>query len=115
MREELKKILKENSLEYYENALEAENKGDYNTSVTLFFKTIGSLADLYILIYEEKIPSNHAERFRLLENKHREIYSMLDRDFSFYQDSYKAKLNKETSRLLKNDAKKLFGILKINI
>ena len=48
MNEELKKTLKDNSLEYYNNGLEAENKGDYNTSVTLFFKAIGSLTDFYM-------------------------------------------------------------------
>ena len=115
MKEELKKILKDNALEYYNNALDTEKKGNYNTSITLFFKAIGSLSDLYILINEEKIPSSHAERFRILENKHPTIYNIIDKDFSFYQESYKAKLNKETSKLLKNDAKKLFGVLKIGV
>jgi len=112
---ELQKILKENSLEYYKNALEAEKKHQYNTSTTLFFKAISSLADLIILIKEGKMPSNHTERFRVLEAKYPHIYKLIDKDFPFYQDSYRAKLNKEVSEMLKEDARRLFEILNIKI
>lgn len=111
----LKQILKENSLEYYRNALETEKRKEYNSAVTLFFKAISSLADLFILINDKIMPSNHNERFRILQSKYPGIYKVIDKDFPFYQDSYKSKLNKETTEMLKEDARELFKILDIRI
>lgn len=115
MNNELAEILKENALEYYGNGLAAETRGEYNTAVTLFFKAISSLCDLYILVKEGKMPSNHSERFRILQAKYPEIYKMLDSDFPFYQDSYRTKLNEETSSMLGEDAKRLFELLNIRV
>ena len=112
---ELKEILIENAKEYHKNAIEAENKKEYNSSVTLFFKCISALCDIFILEREKKMPSNHTERFRILEVKYPDIYKILDKDFPFYQDSYRAKLGREVSIMFKNDAKKLFEILNIRI
>ena len=77
MNNEIEKTLVENAREYYKNALDAEKKGDYNTSVTLFFKAISALADLYIYYKEKVIPSNHADRFRILETKYKEVYKIV--------------------------------------
>ena len=115
MTEELKKILKENAKEYYKNALEAEKNKEYNSAVTLFFTAISSLAYLFLLIKEGKMPSNHTERFRILEAKYAEVYKIFDKDFPFYQDSYRSRLNKEVSDMLKEDARKLLKILDIRI
>ena len=108
-------ILLENAKEYMNNALEAEKKQQFNTSVTLFFKTLSALADLFILKKEGHIPSSHSNRFRILETKYPNIYKILDNDFPFYQDSYKSKLDKETSNLLKEDVNKLSKILEIDL
>jgi len=86
MDEKIKKQLIENIKEFYETALK-----------------------------EEEIPTNHSERFRILETKYPEIYKMLDESFPFYQDSYKIKLNKEICQILKNDTKRLIKILKISL
>ncbi len=115
MNNDLKGVLIENAKEYYKNALEAEKKKEYNSSVTLFFKVISSLADLFILIKEGKMPNNHIERFRILEYKYKEVYKIIDKDFPFYQDSYKTRLDKETSNMLKEDARKLFEMLSIRV
>ena len=115
MDEELRNVLKENAKEYYKNGFEAETRKEYNSAVTLFFKAIASLSDLFILIREGKMPTNHGERFRIIEMKYPEIYRINDKNFSFYQDSYRAKLNKEVSEMLKNDAKRLFELLNIRI
>ena len=113
--EDVKKIFIENAKEYYRNAIDAENKREYNTSVTLYFKTISALCDIYIFIKERKLPSNHTERFRILESKYPEIYKIIDKNFPFYQDSYRTKLTKEISLMFKNDTKRLFEILGIRI
>ena len=113
--QEIKAILVGNAREYYKNASEAKRRREYNTAVTLFFKTISALADIYILEKIGSMPSSHSERFRILETKYHEIYSIIDKDFPFYQDSYRAKLNLETCEMLEEDAKKLFEILKLDI
>jgi len=113
--EESEKILLENAKEYWKNALSAEKNGEFNTSVILFFKTLSTLSDTYILREEKHIPSSHTDRFRILETKYPLIYQILDKDFLFYQDSYRSKLDKETSDILKEDAKKLSKILGIKL
>jgi len=115
MKDELKEILEQNAREYYKNALDAEKKQEYNSAVTLFFKAIASLSDLFVLVKEGKMPSNHNERFRILESKYKEVYNILDKDFPFYQDSYRTRLNKEISEVLKEDAKRLFELLNLGI
>lgn len=113
--EESEKILIENAKEYWKNALSAEKNREYNTSVTLFFKTLSALSDIYILRNEKQIPSSHTNRFRILETRYPIIYKILDKDFPFYQDSYRSKLDKETSNILKEDVKKLSKILRIEL
>jgi len=107
------KELMENINEFYNSALIAEQENKYNVSVTLFFKALAVLADLYIFKKQGKIPSSHSERFRILEEKYPDIYKLLDKNFSFYQDSYRIKLNKEICEVLKNDTEQLIKLLKI--
>lgn len=107
------KVLIENFQEYFELGNEAFNKKKYNSATTLFFKAIVALCDLHILRKEGYIPSSHTHRFRILEEKHKELYKIADRDFPFYQDSYTLKMDKESAELLKEDAqtiKKKLGI-----
>jgi len=107
------KELRENIKEFYDAALKSEKEQKFNVAVTLYFKALAVLADLYILRKEGKIPSSHSERFRILEAKYSEIYRLLDKNFSFYQDSYRIKLNKEICEVFKKDAEKLIKILEI--
>ena len=112
---ELKNSLIENAKEYFKNAIDAQKRNEYNTSVTLFFKTLSALGDLNILINEGRMPSSHSERFRILEQKYKKIYFILDKDFPFYQESYRTKLDKETSLMFEEDARELFKTLNIAI
>lgn len=110
---EKEKILVENFDEYFAEGIKAFDKEKYNTATTLFFKAIATLCDLYILKKEGFIPSSHADRFRILEEKHKDVYKIADRDFPFYQDSYTKRMDRETAKLLKEDAealKKMLGI-----
>lgn len=113
MKSDLKNTLIENALEYYRNAIAAEERKEFNSSVTLFFKCISSLMDLYILENYGKMPTSHTDRFRILELKNPELYKILDSSFPFYQGSYHSKLNLETSRLLRENAERLFVLLGI--
>ncbi|MCK5149341.1 hypothetical protein KAJ87_00250 [Candidatus Pacearchaeota archaeon] len=105
--------LKENIREFYSSALKAEQERKYNVAVTLFFKALALLSDLYIFEKENKIPNSHSDRFRILDSKYPEIYKILDKNFSFYQDSYRIKLNKEICEVFRNDAEQLIKLLKI--
>ena len=106
------KELKENIEEFKSSAIIAKEKGNYNVSATLFFKALAVLSDLYIFKKQGKIPSSHSERFRILETEYPEIYLILDKDFPFYQQSYRMKLTKEISEVLKEDVNKLIELLK---
>lgn len=111
--EKQEKYLIENIKEFYSNGIETEKRSQYNTAITLFFKALAVLGDLYIFRKEGKIPNNHAERFRILEEKYFEIYKLLDKDFLFYQNSYKIKLNKESCEVLRKDVEQLLKVLAI--
>ena len=106
-------ILLENFDEYYSLGLDASKKEKYNSATTLFFKAIAALCDLFILKTEGYIPSSHSNRFRIIEEKNKEIYNIADKDFPFYQDSYTQKMDKETVEMLKNDIEKLKQIIGI--
>lgn len=109
----MEEILRSNAQEYFKQAQVAEKLKAYNSAVVLYFKTIASLVDLFIYLQELSAPSNHTERFRILRSKHREIYTIIDRDFSVYQQSYQLKLTKEHVEVLKNDLAKIQAITKI--
>lgn len=110
---EKEQILLENFEEYYSLGLEAFEKDKYNTATTLFFKAIATLCDLFILRKLGFAPSSHANRFRILEDKYKDIYEIADRDFPFYQESYTKKMDKESAELLMKDVERIKKMLKI--
>jgi len=107
------KALLQNIKEFYEIAVEADKKSSFNSAVTLYFKALAVCADLFILRVEQIIPANHTERFRILEEKYKDLYIIIDKDFMFYQNSYRIKLDKEASEVLRKDVERLFKLLKI--
>jgi len=101
---EKEKILTQTAQEYFKSA-EAETKQKrYNSAVVLYFKSILSLSDLYILQKTSNTPSSHTKRFRITQEKFPEIYDILDKDFPFYQDSYSQLMSKELAEVMKDDA-----------
>lgn len=108
---EKEKILWNNFEEYFDLGLRAFNESKYNSATTLFFKALVALSDLIILQKENKIPSSHSDRFRIIEERYPQLYSILDRDFPFYQDSYTKKMNKESAELLKDDIERIKKML----
>ncbi len=109
---EKEEILRENMEEYTQSANKAYKEEKYNTAVTLFFKAIAAASDLYILKKEGRAPSSHQQRFRIAQEKHPKIYNILDKDFSFYQDSYSKRMNKEAAEVLKEDAQEITKAIK---
>ena len=49
----------------------------------------------------------------ILQEKFSDLYTVADRDFHFYQDSYTKQLDKESAELLKDDVKELRKKLRI--
>ena len=66
--------LRENVEEFLKEGKRALKDQSYNSAVTLFFKAIAVMADLHLLKKEGFIPSNHTHRFRILEEKYKDIY-----------------------------------------
>lgn len=105
--DEKAQILMDNLNEYGEAAEQAYKKKKYNAAVTLFFKAISAAADLFLLQKEGLVPSSHTHRFRILQEKHQDLYEILDKDFPFYQDSYTHKMTQEAAEVLREDAQRL--------
>ncbi|HIH31475.1 TPA: hypothetical protein HA235_02100 [Candidatus Woesearchaeota archaeon] len=106
-------ILRNNFKEYFESAEEALKKSKYNVATTLFFKAIAAGCDLAIFIDEQLIPSSHTDRFRILEQRYPVLYRIANKTFPFYQQSYTAKMDKETAPVLKQYAEQIKKNLKI--
>jgi HEPN domain-containing protein len=105
MNKEKKEILIQTAKEYFNFAEEGLKKGNYNSCVVLYFKSLVALIDLYILRETGNTPSSHTERFRIVQKNFKEIYNILDKDFPFYQESYIQKMSKELAGVIKEDAK----------
>lgn len=104
-------VLRKNFGDYLELAEQALHQKKYNPCVVLFFKAIGAAADLLILKNAGKVPSSHAERFRMLSNEHKAVYAILDKDYLYYHDSYTKELSEENAEVLKKDAHSLKKML----
>ena len=101
--EELQKTF----IEEYIGAEEQLEKQRYKNATILFSKAIFALCDLIILLKLKKLPTNHGERFRILENHFLEIYSIVDSIFEHYTDAYSKPGLKETWEEIKNGIKKI--------
>lgn len=113
--EQQERILKNNVKEFYDQGLAAYQKESYNSAVTLFFKAIAVLVDLFLLQEKGSIPKDHSQRFRILEDEYRKLYKILDRDFPLYQDSYRLELGQDYAEVLKDDLETVSTITGIDI
>ncbi len=101
--EELKKTF----IEEYEGAFEQLEKGRYKNATILFSKALFALCDYIVYSKIQKLPKNHAERFRILEEYSPQIYSVVDIIFTHYTDAYSKPALKETCEKIKNGIKKI--------
>jgi uncharacterized protein (UPF0332 family) len=115
MNEIKEEILKRTAHEYFDSAKEELLKERNNSAVVLFFKSMVSLIDLYILKENGITPSSHNDRFRIAKNNFPEVYDLLDKDFPFYQDSYNVIMSKELAEVIKEDAEKIAGKIGIKL
>lgn len=115
MNKEKLTILEKSAREYFYSGQDELNKRRYNAALVLFFKSLISFTDLYILQNTGNTPSSHTERFRICQGNFPEVYDLLDKDFPFYQDSYIQIMNKELVEVIKNDAKIMAQKTKIKL
>lgn len=115
MKTEKEEILEKTAREYFNSGEDELKKERYNSAVVLFFKALVALVDLYIFQNTGSTPSSHGDRFRIIQEKHLEIYNILDKDFPFYQDSYIHLMSKELAEIIKDDAKIMATKAKIGL
>lgn len=92
-------------LEEYEGALEQLAKERYKNATILLAKALFALCDLLIHARLRKLPKNHGERFRILEEHFPDVYTIVDRIFSQYTDAYSSPVLKETCEEIINGIK----------
>ena len=94
-------------LEEYEGAEDELSKGRYKNATILFSKALFAICDILIHVKLNKLPKNHSERFRILEDYFKEVYEVVDGVFDKYADSYLKPILKETCEAIKNGIKKI--------
>ena len=94
-------------LEEYNGAKDELSKGRYKNATILFSKALFAVCDILIQNKLNKLPNNHSERFRILEDYFKEVYEIVDGVFDKYTDSYSKPILKETCESIKNGIKKI--------
>ncbi|MBI4440196.1 hypothetical protein HY638_04460 [Candidatus Woesearchaeota archaeon] len=96
-------------LEEYLGAKDEAGKERYKNATILFSKSIFALCDFLLYQKLSKLPKNHSERFRLLEEYYPDVYSVVDTIFTHYTDAYSKPVLKETCEKIQDGIKKIVG------
>ena len=94
------KELKDTFIEELESARILEKSNRMKSATILASKALFALCDYIIFIKYQKLPKNHAERFRILELKEPKIYSSVNKAWSKYTDTYSKPSEKESYNIL---------------
>ncbi|MBI5797499.1 hypothetical protein HZA98_01185 [Candidatus Woesearchaeota archaeon] len=87
-------------IEEYESALLLLEYSKHKSAVILLSKALFVLVDYILFLKYRKLPKNHIERFRILEQKEANIYSLVDSVWSKYTDTYSKPSAEESIKLL---------------
>jgi uncharacterized protein (UPF0332 family) len=115
MKSEKEDILEKSAKEYFDSAEDELAKARFNSAVVLYFKSLTSLSDLFLLQNLGMTPSSHTDRFRMTKDNFEEVYDLLDKDFPFYQDSYVQLMTKELAEVIRDDAKTMAEKAKVEL
>ncbi|MFC1800716.1 hypothetical protein ACFLYT_01535 [Nanoarchaeota archaeon] len=94
-------------IEEYVGAQEQLDKERYKNATILFSKSLFALCDLLLEKKLKRLPKNHTERFRMLEEYLQEAYKVVDGIFSNYTDAYSKPVLKESCENIKDGIKKI--------
>ena len=100
--------------EEYSGANEEFEKKRYINATILFSKSLFALCDIIIYDKLKKLPKNHSERFRILEEYFHEIYKTVDTNFGHYTDAYSKPIAKENCERIKNEINKIIKSNKVS-
>jgi hypothetical protein len=107
--EELEKTF----LEEYNGGLEQFETEKYKNANILLSKSLFALFDIIISQKLGKLPKNHSERFRILEEYFPEIYPVADKLFGLYTDAYNKPILKENCERIKDGIKQITRIMEV--
>ncbi len=93
--------LEDTFLEEYSSAELLEKEAKLKSATILFSKAIFALVDCILFKKYKVLPKNHAERFRILERREPELYSLLDALWNKYTDTYHRPAAEESISQLK--------------
>ena len=99
--------LKNGVKEYVQSAFEDEKMGRRRSAATMYFKAIDAVCDYAIYSRLKKLPDNHTERFRVLESHFQSFYSVLNKVFPIYQQTYRSDINQDQLEMIKDGLKKV--------
>ena len=105
--------LEETFLEEYQGAREQLEKGRHKNALILFSKSLFALCDIILYHKLKKLPKNHNERFRMLEEFFPEVYLIVDELFGLYTDAYSKPILKEASQKIQNGIKQIITLVEI--
>jgi len=105
--------LEETFLEEYQGAKEQLEKGRYKNALILFSKSLFALCDIILYHKLRKLPKNHNERFRMLEEFFPEIYTIVDELFGLYTDAYSKPILKNASKMIENGIKQIISLVEV--
>jgi hypothetical protein len=97
-------------IEEYQGAKAEYESSRYKNSLILFSKALFALCDILIFQKFEKLPKNHSERFRILQENFSPVYGLVGQVWNDYRDSYSKSSNKESIAKIKDAIKKIAGI-----
>ncbi len=89
-------------IEEYESALLLLKYSKKKSAIILFSKALFALVDYILFSRYKKLPKNHTERFRILQQKEERIYTLVDSVWSKYTDTYSKPSVEESIDLLQS-------------
>ncbi len=94
-------------IEEYEGGKDEAKKERYRNATILFSKAMFALCDFVIYEKLKRLPKNHTERFRILEEYFNDIYGTVDEVFGKYQDTYTKPALEESCKEIKDAIRKI--------
>ena len=87
--------LLENARSFWKSAELVFSAKDYTSATILYFKCLFALFDIIIFKAQRRTPKDHTERFRILQSRFPELYTVLDKIFQIYRDTYSLNIEKQ--------------------
>lgn len=97
--------------DFVSSAEDEFSKKKYNPSISSYFKAIVILCDWRIYIDRNLLPKNHSERFYFLKQHYPVVYSIVNKLFKKYKDTYNLRLGKKDALELRENVKKIENLL----